>query len=212
MWLMDGTTTLPGTGPLPRVPNVNMAVVGTGDFDGDGRCDILWRHQVSGKNSMWLMDGTTILPGSGPLPKVADTNWAVVGTGDFDGDGRCDILWRHQINGSNSMWLMDGTTMLPASGLLPEVADTNWAVVGTRDFDGDGRCDILWRHQVTGKNSIWLMDGTSTLPGTGPLPKVRNTNMKVVGTGDFDGDGRCDIVWRHQIKGDPNWTVVATSE
>ena len=30
-----------------------------------------------------------------------------------------------------------------------------------RDFNGDGKADILWRHKDTGQLSIWLMNGTS---------------------------------------------------
>jgi hypothetical protein len=32
------------------------------------------------------------------------------------------------------------------------------------DFDGDGRSDILWRHDATGQNLIWFMNG-ATLTG-----------------------------------------------
>jgi hypothetical protein len=35
------------------------------------------------------------------------TEWHVVGTGDFDGDGTDDILWRHD-DGTLANWLMDG--------------------------------------------------------------------------------------------------------
>jgi hypothetical protein len=61
---------------------MNWVVAGTRDFDVDGRCDILWHHQVTGDNLMWLMDGTTILPGTGPVRSFADPNWTVVATSD----------------------------------------------------------------------------------------------------------------------------------
>ena len=73
---------LPGTGPLPTVTNQNWVVVGTRDFDGDANADIVWRHLVTGNNSLWLMSGTTVLPGSGPLAPVADPGWAVVATSE----------------------------------------------------------------------------------------------------------------------------------
>jgi hypothetical protein len=232
---MYGTFALPESGPVQAATDTNWTVVGTDDFDADGRCDILWRNQVDGKNAIWLMDGTTVLSGSGYLQKVGDTNWAVVGTGDFNGDGRSDILWRDQITGKNAMWLMDGTTMLPESDSLQKVADTNWTVAGTGDFDGDGWCDILWRHRVNGRNAMWLMDGTTVLPGSDSLQKVADTDWTVAGTRDFDGDGRSDILWHHEVTGnnamwlmdgttvlpasgsvqsfpDTDWTVVATSE
>jgi hypothetical protein len=212
IWLMNGPTVLAGSGPIQAVRNTNWTVVGTGDFDGDGKSDILWRNQANGNNSIWSMDGTTILPGSGAIPPRANSNWTVVGTGDFDGDGKADILWRHQVKGKNSLWLMDGTTILPGSGAILAVANTNWTVVGTGDFDGGGKADILWRHQVKGKNSLWLMDATTILPGSGAIQAVGNTNWTVVGTDDCDGDGKSDILWRHQVTGNNSlWLMDATT-
>jgi hypothetical protein len=235
MWLMHGRSILAGSGALPQLTNRRWVVAGTGDFDGDGKSDILWRHTVLGKNSLWLMDGTTVLPGSGPLPRVGDTQWIVAGVGDFNNDGRSDILWRHAGNGKNSVWLMDGTTVLPGTGPLPQLSNLKWTVVGNGDFDGDGKSDILWRHTGKGKNSLWLMDGTTVLPGSGPLPTVADKKWVVVGTRDFDADGNADMVWRHLVTGnnslwlmsgttilpgsgplapvaDPGWAVVATGE
>jgi hypothetical protein len=82
---------------------------------------------------MWLMDGTTVLPESGPLPDVANTKWVVAGTRDFDGDGRSDILWHHKVTANNSMWLMDGITVLPGTGPVRSFGDVNWAAVATSD-------------------------------------------------------------------------------
>ena len=35
------------------------------------------------------------------------------------------------------------------------VGDQNWKIVGTGDFDGDGKSDIFWRNTSTGENAIW---------------------------------------------------------
>jgi hypothetical protein len=42
------------------------------------------------------------------------------------------------------------------------VADLNWQIVSTADFDNDGKTDLLWRHRVTGENAIWQMNGFAT--------------------------------------------------
>jgi len=51
-----------------------------------------------------------------------------VTTGDFNGDGKTDILWRHKTNGQSSVWLRDGTTW-SSSVSLPAVSDTSWEIV-----------------------------------------------------------------------------------
>lgn len=64
----------------------------------------------------------------------------------------------------------------------------------SRDFNGDGNADILWRH-AAGATSIWLMSGASVI-GTGDLGGVP-TDWTIQGVGDFNGDGHADILWRH---------------
>jgi hypothetical protein len=126
------------------------------DFNGDGRSDVLWRHtgfDGSGENYLYPMDGLTILGSEGYLRTVADSLWRIVGVGDFDGDGRSDILWRHDSSGNNYVYLMNGTSIV-GEGYLRTVADPNWRVAGVGDLDGDGKDDILWRHTDTGENYV----------------------------------------------------------
>jgi hypothetical protein len=67
-------------------------MVGTGDFNGDSRADILWRNTASGADAIWYQRHD--LHRRERLPPIADLNWQIVGTGDFDGDGTSDLLWR----------------------------------------------------------------------------------------------------------------------
>lgn len=169
------------------------------DLNADGRADLLWRHDGNGGNSLWLMDGAVRAAGSGALPTTADTSWRVVGHGDFDGDGRADILWRHIGNGSNALWLMDGIAR-KSSVTLPATADPAWIVAGVADFDGDGQPDILWRNRSTGANALWRMNGTARA-ASATLNTTADQNWQVVGAADVDGDGKADIVWRNAATG-----------
>jgi hypothetical protein len=172
--------------------------VNLGDFNGDGKDDILWREDRTGQNAVWLLNGASI-SSSGYLPSLTDLNWQVVGVGDFNGDGKADILWRHAVSGENVIWFMNGTTV-SGSGSIPTISDLNWQVVGVGDFNGDGKADILWRDMGTGQNVIWFMNGT-TVVSTGSLTTISDLNWQVVGVGDFNGDGKADILWREEHTG-----------
>src|SRR5205807_1043016 len=146
------------------------------------------------------MNGTAIA-GEGSLRAVADQNWQIAGIGDFDGDGKADVLWRNSSTGENYVYLMNGTT-IAGEGFLRTVADLNWKVVGIGDFNGDGKADILWRNVSTGENYIYLMNGTTILGTEGSIRTLADLNWHVAGVGDFDGDGRADIVWRNASTGE----------
>ena len=127
---MNGTTILAGEGYLRAVADMNWQVAGIGDFDGDGKDDILWRNGTTGENYVYPMDGLSIKATEGYVRTVADQSWRVAGVGDFDGDGKADVLWRHAASGQNYLYPMDGTTIKPSEGYLRTVPAGNWSVVG----------------------------------------------------------------------------------
>jgi hypothetical protein len=204
-WLMNGIQMMSGAliGP-GSVADTNWKIVGTWDPNGDGSTDILWRHQTQGWLSSWTMNGENLVGGAYLSPaQVADTNWTVVGTGDFNGDGRPDILWQHATEGWVSVWLMNGTTLIDGRLLsASRVADTNWKIVGSGDFNGDGLADIVWQHQTTGETSVWIMNGTTLVNGTLLSPAgVGDTNWKIKAVTDLNGDGQPDLVWQNTATG-----------
>ena len=81
--------------------------------------------------------------------------------GDFNGDGKSDILWQND-SGTPAIWLMDGLTI--AGAAVAANPGPTWHVEGTGDFNGDGKSDILWQND-SGAPAIWLMDGTEPIAG-----------------------------------------------
>lgn len=173
----------------------SWTIAGSGDFNGDGRGDILWRND-DGRAAVWQMNGlatqATDLIDSGV---VVPAEWSIAGTGDFNGDGRDDVLWRSN-GGDTSVWLMNGASTTQ-TGLVDPGLDTPsaWRVAGVDDFNGDGRADVLWRHD-DGHLSLSLMNGMSASVAPVNQGIVTPTDWNVAGTGDFNADGRADILWR----------------
>ena len=138
---------------------------------------ILWQH-ANGALAVWRMDGGSILGEA--YPGVVDGSWQIKGTGDFDGDGRSDILWRDR-NGQLAIWFRGDATAAayPPYRNVPGPGDLSWRIQGVRDFDADGRADILWRHD-TGQLAIWLMSGAQFVGDV--YPRAVDTAWQVKGT------------------------------
>jgi hypothetical protein len=72
------------------------------DMNADGKSDIVWRNATSGQTSRWYMSGATRIGGA--LDSMPG-NYRIVGIGDFDGDGRGDLLWTDNAGSVLLMWL-----------------------------------------------------------------------------------------------------------
>ena len=236
VWLMNGRVRLAGSFTSPDLRDPAWRVVGTPDLDRDGRSDILWHHPQTGALDAWLMNGVAQSGATQPLSPASepDTTWNVVGTGDFDGDLRPDLFWRNSASGGLRLWLMNGLARVSQLATTPAaVTDLGWVVVGVGDFSGDGRPDVLWRHQLSGRNVVWVMNGAVRESGVFTTPDAfTDLYWKMAGAGDYDQDGWPDILWRHALSGrnvvwhlrgtvrvnggyttpdqlaDPNWQIV----
>jgi hypothetical protein len=167
-----------------------------GDFDGDGKADLIWTNTQTGERSMWLMDGSGIKAGASL--GVVPVEWVVSATADFDGDGKADIFWTNTLTGDRAIWLMNGSTMRTNTfmGTVP----TDWIISGTGDFDGNGKKDLVWTNTTTGDRAMWLMNG-SAVSGGGYLGTIP-VEWTISGVGDFDGDGKADLIWSNTVTGE----------
>src|SRR5262249_33924610 len=139
-------------------------IYGIADFDGDGKSDILWWNQRRSVANIWLMNGgvrkslvVPVAPATSPIPP--NGNAMITAIGDIDGDGHADILWRDIGTHGLVAWMMRN----PAAPTVVDVAGgeslpNNYQVVGTGDFDGNGKADVLWT-DGTGYFVVWLLDG-----------------------------------------------------
>ncbi len=201
VWYMDGGTFVQDQHIATVSDDLSWKVVGVGDFNGDGKPDILWHHQQRGEVYVWFMDGSTFLGDQHIRTVGDDLDWKIVGMGDYNGDGKPDILWHHQRRGDVYVWFMDGPTFLGDQHIRTVGDDLSWKVVGVGDFNGDGKADILWHHQQRGEVYVWFMDGTTFLSDQ-YIRTVQEIEWQIEATGDYNGDGKTDILWRNQRTGE----------
>jgi hypothetical protein len=182
----------------------------TGDFDGDGRTDFM---SANGSFDVWLSNGD----GTFRWTATAAPEWCGSASGcmsslpghiivgDFNGDRRTDFL---SANGSFDVWLAnaDGSfTWAPAAppswcAKATDCLSAARAHVFVGDFNGDGRTDFVSANGsfdeflanpdgsfqwVPAAAPSWCADGATGCLSSQPGHVV---------VGDFNGDGRTDIV------------------
>ena len=220
-----------------RLPTLNIQGSSTnvhvGDFNGDGRDDILAQRGANSGNTARILfadenGGFRLGPQSAvsvlPQNLKIDGNTHLLHVGDFNGDGRDDILAQQRGNRISRIFFADEAGQFSNSNmtLLPEDLDIsrNRSTLHIGDFNGDGKDDFL-RHRRNGsgpENAIFFSTGNGTFEETlviedflsttenpAPLFSIGNTTLLERSTklhiGDFNGDGVDDFLPQHIISG-----------
>ncbi|HZY07346.1 MAG TPA: VCBS repeat-containing protein, partial [Ilumatobacteraceae bacterium] len=214
-WGVDGTASRRYMGVLPplgqwvklSVPAASVGLEGR-TLSGmaftlfGGRATFDYAGKTSAGATTYQLSGTVTQGGSALNGVViAATNGVTCSSSDAAGRYACTVPqgWSGTVTPSKA-----GYTFTPASRTYSAVgADRtteNYAAAASaqtvlrkvRDFNGDGRDDILWRNTSTEQSAVWTMNG---LAGSGAaLYAVFPYLMRW--TGDFDGDGKTDILFR----------------
>ena len=118
--------------------------------------------------------------------------------GDLNGDGRDDVLLRHE-NGRWFYYPMDGRSHITDQrGYADLTRNLAWQFAGIGDLNGDERDDVLVRH-TDGRWFYYPMDGRRHIIGERGLANLtRNLDWHVAGIGDLNGDGKDDVLLRNK--------------
>lgn len=186
-----------------------------GDFNGDGLKDLLIGCQFNGPPEAYVLWGASNLSSSGMV--LSTMSWAgsaqteFVAAGDMNGDGKSDALITVNANGNrrsiNVVWGSAPFLTTPQIQFQSSLLTVNRffsPFVG--NADGDSRSDVvLWDwNPVSGVGPLsvflgaWISSGTvigfyPNDPNYVP-PVFLGTYKEPLVRGDFDGDGRMDVV------------------
>jgi hypothetical protein len=178
------------------------------DFNGDGHSDFLLLKTVSASGDYvgYPQAGTfldeMVSDGHGGYTQGFQSSnlgsWQVHGTGDFNGDGSSDILWRNSSTGNIEIWFMkNGQVDHYYDAPLPAY----YTIDAIGDFHHDGSADLLM-HDTAGQYFTWnFVNGTPDFAHSDNLGAVGKSGWTVASVGDYNGNGTDDILWQNNSAG-----------
>ncbi|GAA3044243.1 FG-GAP-like repeat-containing protein [Streptomyces roseofulvus] len=208
----------------------------SGDFNGDGIADVAVMNRYDSETKLWTFLGKTNGAFEAPFATwtgpVASWQWerAVLHSGDANGDGRDDVIaWYEYSDTSDALFTFVANPQGGFGTPVKSWTSTTWTrAMGktvTGDYNGDGRDDIaVFYDYAGGAIKVWTFlaqaNGGYAAPFAGFVHDGWGdwaaTNVH---SGDFDADGRDDLLFwfdhpdgrdiAYVLKSNANGTFVA---
>jgi hypothetical protein len=160
--------------------------VRTGDFNGDGKADVILYNSSTGSASIGLGDG------SGFYAAFQSLSWSpgydVVETGDLNGDGLTDVVLYNNTTGTMYTGLSNGDGTF---NYVYTFAGIGYTYVRLAAFTGSGRADLFLYRGTDGQAALGIGDGTGFI-GFYHVPVA--AGYDVADVGDLNGDGKADLI------------------
>jgi hypothetical protein len=186
-----GTGSFLASGELP-VGDQPVALLAV-DLDGDGARDLVAANFLDHTVTVFRSLGTGAFDVPLTVATGSERPRGLAG-GDFDEDGRMDVVVAHSNLFNMGLLLGDGAGGLAAAGTFETLAIPS--AVAVADLDGDGHLDAA----VACTGSGFLSLGVTVLFGDGAGGFPRRLDLPVspapeaIVAGDVDGDGDPDLV------------------
>jgi len=171
--------------------------VASGDLDGDGHLDLASCNRDDGEISLLAGDGDGAF--AAPRTLAAGKAPTAIEAADMDGDMRLDLVTADSVGKTVTILLGDGAGAFPETTTIEGFENTGYAL--PVDLDGNGTLDLAVAHG----DRVSLLAGKGSA-GSGDFEPmddlVTGSNSLMVGAGDWNDDGRLDIVTANWRRGD----------
>jgi hypothetical protein len=178
----------------------------TGDVDNDGKIDIIIGSANSATPGLYVFRNTSTGSGNTNFTRVdfaADYGFVNFAISDLDGDGKPEIVASNIANATNTVMTVyknNSTVGTFTSGSLTRTNITGNGAGGgiaIGDIDGDSKADVVVADQAGSNLSVFRNTSTG-----GAISFATKADFALAGSGihytvslgDFDGDGKLDIV------------------
>lgn len=211
IWHNTGSNFVDVTATIaPGIPQVDIPALAWGDYDNDGRLDLLLTggqfNAGAGTSQIWHNTGSNLVEVTATVaPDLTQVAWGSVTWGDYDNDGWLDFILSGALLNNTSacqIWHNTGSNFVNVTATVAsDLPQGQFISIAWGDYDNDGLLDFVL---TAGGPQIWHNTGSNFVNESSAFALGNPTAGSSTWV-DYDHDGRLDLlldnskIWRNGL-------------